>query len=441
MQYRTFHASRIGAAHLRSGLPCQDCSTGDRYSGWLFAAVADGHGNRRHFRSQTGADIACRVAFEAFRRLVDGPGLLPEAMDARLGLLKEDICLAWRDEVLGHWQAHPWTEAELAEEQALLTPEQYTRLLDGSDAHIAYGTTLCLAFAGEEVWGAVQIGDGCAVRVSADGEYSWPMPASTVNQGNRTASLCMADPMRDFRHCWGTDRPVGILLCTDGVEKSFPERGDGIVGFLHWVWKNGRDASENRADDLDRMLDLLTNRSSIGDDVSVAGIVDANAADMEPRPGRDERMADLERLRARVLETENTIAFNVARLARLTDADKTPDMAAQLQAIIDRKRDEVRQLREEEASLAEALGVPVMAPTEDSTSDEAGMDDPLWDDIEDWTTTAEISSSENEADEAAAAEEPDAREAEKEPTPAPKHPSLKDTPILTKILRFLRGNE
>ena len=359
MEYRTFHCSRIGASHARVGLPCQDCSATDVHRDASIAAVADGHGSRRHFRSQDGARIACEVALGAVRRLLDDDNRLLILMDEQMDILKKYICARWRAAVEAHYARHPWTDAELDEARALLTPEQLARLADGSDAAIAYGTTLCVAWVDADGWAAVQIGDGCLVHVSPAGEYDWPMPESLVNQGNRTASLCMADPMRDFRHCWGSDRPAALLLCTDGIEKSFPPMSAGIVSLMHWTIKNEKGDAARRADNLSRTLERFTDRSAIGDDVSIAGIVDVDAPDAEPKPGRALLRGDLNRLRARIAEIENTVAFNAARLAQ-TDGAEDAETAAQLRAVIERKRAETLQLREEEGRLAISLGMRPM---------------------------------------------------------------------------------
>ena len=64
--------SRIGAAHRRRGLPCQDASlsaslpSGDGLPVQVMA-VADGHGHRLHWRSEVGSRLACQVAIDAVR--------------------------------------------------------------------------------------------------------------------------------------------------------------------------------------------------------------------------------------------------------------------------------------------------------------------------------------------------------------------------------------
>ena len=59
-------ASQRGAAHQAAGLPNQDAVAEHQIGpDVLVAAVADGHGHRRHFRSARGSQLAVAVACEA----------------------------------------------------------------------------------------------------------------------------------------------------------------------------------------------------------------------------------------------------------------------------------------------------------------------------------------------------------------------------------------
>ena len=71
MNYYPFDMSRRGASHIARNLPCQDASFSEEYKGTMIAITADGHGNRRHFRSQKGAQIACRIAADRIKEFLD----------------------------------------------------------------------------------------------------------------------------------------------------------------------------------------------------------------------------------------------------------------------------------------------------------------------------------------------------------------------------------
>lgn len=360
MGYRPFHMSRIGATHIRRGLPCQDVSSSETYRNSYIAVVADGHGSRRHFRSDRGATIACQVALENIRMFLDTQQWAETTMEDRLTELKLAICRDWGEAVRTDYKNVPWTEAELEEERALLCEEQFAALLEGKDTSVAYGTTLCATFLCDSGWAAIQLGDGCFVRVSADGAYDWLMPKSMINEGSRTASLCMREPISDFRHCWGTDRPAALLAFTDGVEKPFPPQGKEIMSLLHWIWRNACTDVPEREKNLTRTLDMLTRRSPNGDDVSVAGIVDPESEDAEPLANTEQRQMELARLEAQLAEFISTIQFNEQRLkkARQNKKDVRSGAVDQMRNVADQKRAAAEELLKIINTLRAELGLP-----------------------------------------------------------------------------------
>ena len=358
MKYQPFSMSRIGASHIKGGLPCQDASCAGEWGAYAYAIVADGHGSRRHFRSDRGSALACRVAEEKIPAFLGGEYAEEDGPDARLSALKADICSAWAEAVREDYQRNPWTEAELEEARSRLSPEQFARLEDGTDAPVAYGSTLCAVFTCPGGWAAIQLGDGCFTHIGTDGVYDWPMPESLVNEGNKTASLCMRQPMRDFRHCYGDDNPAGLLVYTDGIEKVFSPQGKEIISLLHWIWRNEFAEDSGRKGNLERTLDMLTRRSPIGDDLSVAGLVNPEAADAEPVPGRSTQLQELERLQARRTELKSTIAYNKRRLRQAEQDDGCSDEATeQLRNTLLRNENAVFRLQTQIAALRAALSL------------------------------------------------------------------------------------
>lgn len=330
-------------SHLRRGLPRQDRTAVMEDAGLRIAAVADGHGSRRHFRSETGAAFACETALEVIRRAVTETGEIPSSGDAFEALM-QTIAARWREKVQEHFAGHPWTVEEKEEQENLLSEEQFASLLDGKNPLIPYGSTLCAAFLQGGKWGAVQIGDGSLTVVTAQGEYLWPMPESIVNEGNKTASLCMNDPMRDFRWCCGEEPPAALLVYTDGIDKVLPPEGNELISLLHWVIGNEAAGGENRESNLAETLDRLTQRSSIGDDLSIAGIVDADAEVSAPRLTQRQKDAEMDKVKAGLEEIENTIRFNKERRSRISP-EENPEAYQQLSEIIEKKEKEAERLR------------------------------------------------------------------------------------------------
>ena len=208
-------ASQRGAAHQATGLPNQDAvATRQIPPGVLVAAVADGHGHRRHFRSARGSQLAVTVACEAAQelaaRLDEFQEAAPIESDA-LGTLVPAITGGWHDAVRDDLTADPFT----AQEEA-------TRGGD-DDALIAYGSTLLLAIAGRRWLVLVQIGDGDIMGIQPDGRPLLAVPRDPSLDGHQTTSLCGLRAEEDFRAAvvdTSTTPLLGVMLATDGYSNA-----------------------------------------------------------------------------------------------------------------------------------------------------------------------------------------------------------------------------
>jgi Protein phosphatase 2C len=203
--------SQLGAAHKTVGLPNQDAVATRRIQpGVLVAAIADGHGHRRHFRSARGSRLAVAVAGEAAEELaarLDGFHTAGQIQSEVLHTLVPVITARWRDAVREDLAAEPFTALE---EAARAT---------GDDPLVAYGSTLLLAIAGQKWLVLTQIGDGDIVGIRPDGRPLCPVPGDPSLDGHRTTSLCGPRPERDFRAAvldTSATTLLGVLLATDG---------------------------------------------------------------------------------------------------------------------------------------------------------------------------------------------------------------------------------
>src|ERR1700733_4805281 len=111
-------ASQMGAAHRYSGLPNQDAVAVHQVGpDLLVAAVADGHGHHRHFRSARGSQFAvvaaCRAAEDLAGRL-EGFETADEIRSEVSGRLVPAITGRWREAVHDDHAAEPFTPAEEA---------------------------------------------------------------------------------------------------------------------------------------------------------------------------------------------------------------------------------------------------------------------------------------------------------------------------------------
>ena len=204
-------ASERGAAHQASGLPNQDAVQA-RPAGphAVVAAVADGHGHRRHFRSATGAALAVTVACEAAAELaarLDAFEAAEQLESEALGALVPAITGRWRAAVADDLAARPFT----VEEQAIRAR--------GDNPPIAYGSTLLLAVAGCRWLVLIQIGDGDILGIQPRGQALLPVPSDPSLDGLQTTSLCAPRAEEDFRVAvvdLSCTALVGVLLATDG---------------------------------------------------------------------------------------------------------------------------------------------------------------------------------------------------------------------------------
>lgn len=200
-------ASVRGPVHVRRQKPNQDAWTAGPGADGVAAvvAVADGHGASIHARSDTGARLATSAALACLAAA--GP-----AAD-----LPARITAAWRDLVLAHRSEHPVDALdEWVEDEAELT--------------IAYGTTLLAARLREDGVLVLQIGDGDLLVGLSDGTIRAPLPEDEGLEGEATHSLCEPAAAARFRLAQpgaeGGAAPDFLMLCTDGVGKSFGSPAD-----------------------------------------------------------------------------------------------------------------------------------------------------------------------------------------------------------------------
>jgi len=204
-------ASQLGAAHLAAGLPNQDAVAAHQIRpDILVAAVADGHGHRRHFRSARGSQLAVAVACEAAQelaaRLNEFEAAGPIESEALRSLVPA-ITGRWRDAVREDVAADPFTAQEEAARAS------------GDGALIAYGSTLLLAIAGQRWLVLVQIGDGDILGIQPDGRPLLPVPRDPSLDGQQTTSLCGPHAEDEFRAAvvdTSTTALLGVMLVTDG---------------------------------------------------------------------------------------------------------------------------------------------------------------------------------------------------------------------------------
>jgi hypothetical protein len=216
-------ATAVGASHLARGVAAQDAVAMTPASGEcrttepLVAAVADGHGHWRHFRSGRGAQFAVDVARAAALDTTAefaACGDSDEALSLAASLLGPRVVTAWREAVTADVETDPVRpdEGAIDEDGAAAT-----------DPFVAYGTTLLLCAVLGRWIVLAQIGDGDLVVVTGEGKTLMPIPIDPSLDGHITTSLCQSTALSAFRYAAIDQRstPVSlVMLATDGYGNS-----------------------------------------------------------------------------------------------------------------------------------------------------------------------------------------------------------------------------
>lgn len=214
LPWQVHAASVIGAGHVKEGRPNEDAvahqlAQSPGGPALLVVAVADGHGDARHFRSDRGAQMAVAAGISAMAdwsaRISRSPAEIK--LSARHDLVP-DVVARWNAAVTADLSEDQFTAAE----HAVLT----SRALPPPTA---YGSTLLIGAFTSDYAVFAQIGDGNIVAVRPDGRPGSPVPADKRLDGSRTTSLCQAGAEAAFRIgvVQLAARPLfAALLATDG---------------------------------------------------------------------------------------------------------------------------------------------------------------------------------------------------------------------------------
>ncbi len=279
--YLIFNQTVLGNSHKRKGLPCQDYSLSYRDSDgkFLIFAVADGHGDRRCFRSAFGSKIACEVLLETLRSIVNDVDLtFLETLfnDKKKELdffykLKLSILNRWTENVTNHYFNN-----QICEDEIVKFKIEKTKGLTNDEIIKIYGTTLLGGLLIDGYLILIQQGDGHIFIFDEKGNSFDPMPIDKNCVANVTTSMSDKNALDEMRHVLTKCREniVACFMGTDGVEDSFSSLDStsnfysDLIPLLINSEKNNEDLHNNLISNLDY---LSLNGSE--DDISVAGIV------------------------------------------------------------------------------------------------------------------------------------------------------------------------
>lgn len=263
-----FNDSVKGASHEVKGIVCQDSSAHFAGEDYAVAVVADGHGSKKHFRSNVGSQLAVESTLATIKKFYENPEEFdcnfPKNHDMVIKNIQKQIISRWNVAVLKHFNDNPVTPQEKAD----FTPEEFAKI----PVESYYGTTLVAAVASKEFTFGFQIGDGSLIGVFEDGSTAMLIDYEESNPANITASICNANAASMFDSFYIDDKKVlALYVSTDGLYTSFGSDDD----FLDYHTIITSQLSET-SDFESSVIKNLKKRSNYGtqDDISLSCIYD-----------------------------------------------------------------------------------------------------------------------------------------------------------------------
>lgn len=263
-----FSNSVKGASHEVKGIVCQDSSAHFAGEDYAIAVVADGHGSKKHFRSNIGSQLAVESTLATIKKFYENPEefdcYFPKNHDMVIRNIQKQIISRWNVAVAEHFKANPVTSQEKAD----FTLEEFAKI----PVESYYGTTLVAVVACKEFTFGFQIGDGSLVGVFEDGSTSMLIDYEESNPANITSSICNANAAAMFDNFYIENKKVlALYVSTDGLYTSFGSDDD----FLDYHTIITSQLSEVNDFELS-VIKNLKKRSNYGtqDDISLSCIYD-----------------------------------------------------------------------------------------------------------------------------------------------------------------------
>lgn len=221
--YGGFSRSVTGNSHVAIGLVCQDHSAHEVNEHYAIAAIADGHGSKKYFRSNMGSQFAVEAALETVKRFYTDAEKFeknfPRYHKLILKNIEKQIIVNWNARVQKHLEENPVRAKEIE----AFTKEEFQAIPTES----YYGTTLVVAVIGRGFCFGVQIGDGSLVALFEDGNPVMPMNYDESAPANMTASMCNTNAASMFNSFYiEKKRPIAFYASSDGLYTSFGNEDD-----------------------------------------------------------------------------------------------------------------------------------------------------------------------------------------------------------------------
>lgn len=268
--FNGFSHSVKGASHEANGIVCQDSSAYLAEERYAVAVVADGHGSKKHFRSNIGSKFAVDCTIETVKRFYRNPeefeNNFPQNHKMVTRNIQKQIISAWNIKVDKHFKSNPVT----SEEKSRFTADEFAKI----PVESYYGTTLVAAVACKGFTFGFQIGDGSLVAVFDDGETNMLIDYEESNPANITSSICNSNAASMFDSFYIENKHIlALYASTDGLYTSFGSDND----FLDYHTIITSQLKETGIFE-SAVIKNLKKRSNFGtqDDISLSCIYDRN---------------------------------------------------------------------------------------------------------------------------------------------------------------------
>ena len=246
-----------GASHLRSNSECQDAIHIHKdKSGYVIAAVADGHGSKACPFSAEGAKIAVQVSVELLCSIQDSKEAQFTLAANKDDRIPKQLEIMWKEAVRAH-------HAEMGREDQD----------DDLALFTLYGTTLGVVAVARDFVFLIKVGDGDMLMINEEGAAF--VLESEEKVGEDTESLCLDEAWKFVRTQImqvKVDRPLMFLVSTDGYSNSFSDKSGFLKAgedFFRLFVEEGLSYVESSLED---WLRASSDKGS-GDDISLALVV------------------------------------------------------------------------------------------------------------------------------------------------------------------------
>ena len=262
-----------GVSHLMKDKPNEDSVLLTEIgSHALVAAISDGHGSEKCFRSQNGSRFAVKVLENIFQKAPFFKTI--DAVKQFMKSLPEVIVQQWKALVDEDLKSYPYSLAEQSDECK-------------ANLYLPYGCTLLGCYLTSRYGIFIQIGDGEMFALFSEGVTKKLVSDDERLTGQATTSLCLPDAEKDFRISvidFSENSLDVIIMGTDGLGNSYSaDRAmfDWAIDIKEIMTR------ENGRDMINQNLSIWLEEVSIngsGDDISMAVIVMKEEPALESKP-------------------------------------------------------------------------------------------------------------------------------------------------------------